>query len=169
MFIDALMLLDPAATAITVTADSTNIWDVHLTTGLPATETWGRDMGIGDHVLDVRVMIQQTFTAGGAATLQTSLRGAPDAGSNAPGAFYDMIMTGVIPVANLLTGKTLMKAPLPAKCYPMDASEAAPRFYKMTYTVATGPMTAGTVETAIVDHNSEQSDRQYGAGFAVNN
>lgn len=169
MFEDALMLLDPAATAITVTAVSTNVFDAHMTTGLPATLSTGRDLGIDGHVLDIDVIAQQTFTAAGAATLQVSLQGAPDAGGNAPGGYYDMIMTGVLAKANLVTGKHLMKTPLPMKTYAMDGTETAPRFYALKYTVATGPFTAGEVQSMIMPHDGMDSNRQYASGFTVAN
>jgi len=132
MQIDSLLVFDPSGTAITVTADSTNILDMGAE----------RDMGPGSK-LRAFIAIQTTFTAAGAATLQVQLMGAPNNGG-VPGAFAILSQTDAIGKANLTIGETI-DMPLPAMPPQMGALHP-PRFYKLHYIVGTGPMTAGSVE-----------------------
>lgn len=166
MILDALLMFDGASNplagvAITVTRDSTNELDMKNQ----------RDMGIGDNVLDILVLITETFTAGGAATLVVSIQGARDNGG-APGTYYPMVNSPTYAVAQLTAGRELLRAPLPmwdpasAGAVAADAA-AVPRFYKLVYTVATGPMTAGKVISTLVDHSGRQANRSYPSGIPV--
>jgi hypothetical protein len=68
MLLDSTQVFDPAGTAITVTASSTNVLDMGV----------ARDMGIGDDPLVLVVLSDGTFAAAGAATLNIALQGSPD-------------------------------------------------------------------------------------------
>lgn len=153
MYLDKLLQLDPAGTAITVTAASTNVLDGQQV----------RDLGIGDHAerLTFFVTVGAAFTAVGAATLTIQVQGSVD---NAVWTTY--VQTDAIPKANLTAGKVI-KVPLP----PQDAAPHAagrPRYYRLNYVVATGPFTAGTVESDLVPE-AQQNDLYYAPGFTVAN
>lgn len=156
MWVDALNLFDPTNTPVTVSADSTNQFDV-VGTGLPASPQ-GRDLGPGAK-LSVRVCLQQTFLAAGAATLQVVLKAAPDNGG-VPGAFAILAQTDAIPKANLVAG-AFIELPIPPQPPQSEAAPPAesgpPRFYKLGYVVANGPFTAGQVESFIVDEASSNN------------
>lgn len=168
MFLDGLMLFDPANTAITVSAASVNVFDAGATNLQNPTGNQSRDLGAGDEILSVFAIIQQAFAAAGAATLQASIQGAPD-NAGAPGAFFDMMMTGVLPKANLTLGRELLRTPLPMNTPAASNTDFPPRFYRLNYTVATGPFTAGQVESGLTTAKSRQASFAYAAGFAPQN
>lgn len=177
MILDALEAFDPAGTAITTTADSTNILDAGLLNAQEPGQgtTFGlqqRDLGpsySGDDSLDILVQIQTTFTATGSATLQVSIKAAVDAGATAsaqtPGTFYDQVMTGALPVANLTSGREILRTPIPRWQVCAANVNTRPRFYKLTYTVATGPMTAGAVQAGLVSSKGRQDAHAYPSGI----
>jgi hypothetical protein len=154
MMIDGLLIFDPAATLITVTAPSTNVLDLGV----------GRDLAPGGPVLDVFGMVNTTMTAAGAATLQASIQGAPDNGG-VPGTWVDLMMTGLLPVANLVAGVEFLRTPLPYLNPAMAGNTKLMRFLRLNYTVATGPFTAGAVYTALIPHGGRQNNIPYGSGF----
>lgn len=170
MLIDSNLVFDPSGTAITASADSTNVIDA-CGTGLPASPQ-GRDLGPGAKPLKVRVCVQTAFTAVGAATLQVVLKAAPDNGSGAPGTYAILSQTDAIPKASLVAG-AYIDLPIPPAPPQMDVAppdEIAghmPRFYKIAYVVGTGPMTAGTVEAMVVSGDADTNFGGYTAGFAV--
>jgi hypothetical protein len=152
MLIDSLCLFDPAATALTVTAVSTNVLDT-VGTGLPPSPQ-GNDIGIGPQ-LKARVCFLTTLTAGGAATLTIQLQAAPDNGG-VPGGYIILMQTDAMPVAKLIAGAfvDLEVPPLPPQGETLPPNEApanVPRFYRLNYIVATGPFTAGTIEAFLTD------------------
>lgn len=159
MFLDALMLFDPAGTAITATATSTNVYDAGA----------DRDLGSGSPKLDILVLVQQAFAAAGAATLQVSLQGAVDNGSGAAGTYYDFVMTGVLPKANLTLGRALLRTAMPLNQPAASNTDFPARFYRLNYTVATGPFTAGTVEAAVILSDGRQDNVGYASGFSTAN
>jgi len=146
--------------AITTTADSSLIdvtgagsgnapamkGGVNSTTG--AALVIGVDYGAGDGKaqLSLNLTVGTTFTAAGAATLTVTLLAAPDNGSNAPGSYTTLLSTAAIPVASLVAG-AVFNFPIPP--IQLATGEALPRFYKLTYTVATGPMTAGKISAGL--------------------
>lgn len=160
MFLDALLAFDPANTAITVTAVSTNVLD----------QVAQRDMGVNPEMpLDIVVLIQAAFTAAGAATLQTALQGAVDNGAGAPGTFFDFIMTGALPVANLTLGREILRTTLPKKQAAASNVSTPPRFYRLNYTVATGPMLTGQVQSVLIPAHGRQDNHAYPPGVAISN
>ena len=89
-----------------------------------------------------------TFTAAGAATLTVQLQEAPDtATSGTPGTWTPIAQTDAIPVANLTAGTKIAEFTIPPKG-PEVVASAFPRFFRLNYVVATGPMTAGTIAFA---------------------
>lgn len=133
MILDSKACFDPAASAITVTRASTNIIDL-LNAG---------DYGIAgeDHPLKVSVFGDGLFAAAGAAALDIAVQGAPDNGSGAPGTYSTYATLNTLTLAEL-ANKMLWLIDLPTR----RIGAAFPRFLRLYYTVATGPMTAGSVQ-----------------------
>lgn len=122
-----------AGAAVTVTRVSTNVIDWLI----------GRDMGAGA-ILGVHCDILQTFTAGGAATLVVDLEVCDTVG----GTYLNILTTPALPVAQLIAGTSIFRYGFPINQL-LNATagilKAPGRFCRLNYTVATGPMTAGTV------------------------
>jgi Bbp16 len=158
MILDAPLVLS-SAQAITVTAPSSRIIDVSgqgsgnapgVIYGTQAS-VFGEDIGTGGPAASapqLAVFVSTTFTAGGAATLTIQLQAAIDNGSNAPSTWDTIAQSDAIPVADLTTGlpnEPIWSVTVPRR-YP---SQGLPRFYRVNYVVATGPMTAGALNAAI--------------------
>jgi hypothetical protein len=169
MIFDALELFDPAGTAITVTAVSTNVLDVGITGAQQPTGNQQRDIGpayVGFDSLDVFVLIVAAFTAAGAATMQVSIQAAVD-NAGVPGTYYDQVMTGAIPVANLIAGRDVLRTPVPRWAVAISNVNTRPRFYRLNYTIATGPMTAGTMFSGLVSSSGRQDAHSYPSGIPI--
>lgn len=165
MYLDKMLEFDPANTAVTVTADSVNILDMGV----------ARDMGSapeGIGTLEIGVFVTTAFTAGGAATLNIQIQGAAESapGSGVPGAFTVLAESGPIPKASLVAGArfdVVVPSQIPGA--------AIPRFYKLTYTVATGPFLTGKLQaelTSGLEHQPVGTTSVlsgYAAGVTVNN
>lgn len=113
--------------AITATADSTNIIDLGSTR-----------MGEGEPI-PLNIQVEESFTAAGAATLTVSvLCDDNEAFSSAQ---------------TLYTSPAIGKATL-VKGYRLPGFSTLPigteRYIKLVYTVATGPMTTGKINAALV-------------------
>lgn len=141
------------AQAVTVTANSSNVIDT-LPSGGPNTKS-----GIGDGQ-DVSLFAQvgTTFTAGGAATMVISLVSADDAALTVnPIVHY---ATAAIAVASLTAKSRPVQIDLPYGKYR--------RYVGLTYTVATGPMTAGAITAGLVeDLQTLNGTVDYAKGFTV--
>lgn len=129
MILDSTLALDgPGFVAITATRDSTNVLDMGV----------ARDMGIGTP-LYLAVFGNGLFAAAGAATLSIAFRGSADDST-----YYTYSQGAVLSIAQLNAGgyflPIVVPRPLATGAMPM------PRYYKMVYTVATGPFTAGAVQ-----------------------
>src|SRR4051812_33589370 len=95
---DRLIEFDATGTAITVTAVSTNVLDLHGASLIPApsaTVKPGRDIGAASGYSQPRLLVQATeaFAAVGAATLQVQVQAAPDNGAGAEGAYATYVET----------------------------------------------------------------------------
>lgn len=174
MILDSLEAFDPATTAITVTAVSTNVLDMGIINAQQPGGNQQRDVGpayTGWDSLDIFIQIGTAFTATGAATLQVSIQAAVDAGgggsAQTPGTFYDQVMTGALPVANLTAGREILRTPIPRWSVCASNVNTRPRFYRLNYTVATGPMTAGTVLSTIVGSSGRQDNHPYISGIPL--
>lgn len=173
MLIDKLLEFDPNPTAITVTAVSTNVLDLHGASLIPApsaTVKPGRDMGIGaalGAMPKLMVLVVETFTAVGAGTLQVQVQGAPDNGAGAEGAYATYAETPAIGKATLVAGVRIFDIDLPRMIPTPPTPALMPRFIRLNYIVATGPMTAGKVCSELV--LGRDDNPQYLPGIAVNN
>ena len=152
MILDSNLILSQAQ-AVTVTAASTSVIDLAgVGVGVPAPNKFGtaaifgEDIGIGDGVSPPNILCQvgTAFTAGGAATLQVQLQEAADTGANTgtPGTWNTIAQTDAIAVATLVAGQKLAEFTIPPR-YPGQTT--FPRFYRLNYVVATGPMLTGTI------------------------
>lgn len=173
MLIDKLLEFDPNPTAVTVTANSTNVLDLHGASLIPApsaTVKPGRDMGIGSAqgaVPKLMILVVEAFTAAGAATLQVLFQGAPDNGAGAEGAYATYAETPAIPKATLTLGVRIFDIDLPRMLPTPPTPALMPRFLRLNYVVATGPMTAGKVCSEVV--LGRDDNPQYLPGIAVAN
>lgn len=104
MIQDANLQFDPAGTAITTTAVSTNVLDLGV----------NRDMGVGDSQLKLLCTVGTSFaSATPGATLNVQLLGAPDNGSGAPGAYSVLGESGVLPLGRLTAGQKIAQLDVP--------------------------------------------------------
>lgn len=166
MILDSNLIFDPRGTAITATAVSTNVID----DGIVGQIGNGRDLGIGaEGALRLLILSSGTFTAGGAATLTIDIQGAPDNGSGAPGTYVTYASSGPLSLAqlNAFPGSVAQSV----KLFPIDLPvreagvTAMPRFYRLNYTVATGPFTAGTIEAYLTNNRDDMA--LYPSGFTT--
>lgn len=132
--------------AVTATANSTNVVDLSL----------ARDVGEGDD-LYVQFTVGTAFTAAGSATLTpTIVVSAADTLSTPT----TIATAGTIAVATLVAGYSFA-----VRLNPLIASLGL-RYLGAIYTVATGPMTAGTITADIVTE-IQDGKKFYASGFTV--
>lgn len=133
MILDQFLQLDPAATAITVTAASTNVIDLSN----------ARDLAIGDAFESPEVVLTITtaFTAAGAATLRVQWQGSTDNIT-----FTTFCQTDDIPKANLTAGTVIKLRASPTPPHAVGL----PRYHRLNYVVSTGPFTAGKLQADFV-------------------
>lgn len=141
MITDALCLLSNAQ-AVTATAVSTNSYDLGV----------AREMS-DDGELFIVTTVGTTVTAAGAATVQLQL--VQSVNSDLSSATI-VAQTDAIPKASLVAGFTITN-PIPRGI--------TARYVGLQYTVATGPLTAGTFTANIVVDSQE--NRRYAANFAI--
>lgn len=141
--------------AITVTAPSTGIIDmagVGVGNAPPNTfgtaTVFGQDIGIGDGMSppNLTCIVGTAFTAAGAGTLQVQIQASVDAGAPGytPSSWLTLVETPALSLAQLIAGAQIAEYTIP----PRAPGQAFPRFYRLNYIVATGPMTAGTIAFA---------------------
>lgn len=141
-------LLMSDAQAVTVTAVSTNV--INLNGGTPGftTDTLGNTMDndpAKSPELDVLITVTEQFTAVGAATLTIQLQGDDDPAQGSPTA---LAVTPAIGKAALVPGYQVRLALPPGNA-------AADKYLGLTYTVATGPMTAGKITAGLIQRGSK--------------
>jgi hypothetical protein len=146
MILDKLLLMSNAQ-AITASANSTDVIDLGVAS----------DIGNGEDI-EILCVVGTAFTAAGAATLQVALQGSTDNST-----FTDMVVTRAIGKADLVAGAEACKFRIP----PVAAGQNPPRYLRMSYTVATGPMTAGTITAGVVQER--QNNRAYAPGISISN
>jgi hypothetical protein len=126
--------------AITTTAASTNSLDLGATgTVYGTTAAIVRDIGKGEPEVDLLVQATAAFTAVGAATLTITLQ---TDDNSAFSSATDALVLGPFPKATLVAGWKL-----PVQYMPESINE---RYFRLNYTVATGPMTAGNLTAGVV-------------------
>lgn len=141
MITDALCLLSNAQ-AVTATAVSTNSYDLGV----------AREMA-DEAELFIVTTVGTTVTAAGAATVQFQLVQSANADLSAA---TIIAQTDAIPKALLVAGFTLTN-PIPRG--------VTSRYIGLQYTVATGPLTAGTFTANILI--DPQDNRRYATNFAI--
>lgn len=122
--------------AITSTAASTNYIDLG-----PIDSSTTREMGYGVP-LDLLVLVNTAFTATGAATLTITLEVDDNTSFSSATTVWS---SGAIAKASLVSGYQI-----PLQYVPKGVNE---RYMRFNYTVATGPMTAGTITAALGSGN----------------
>ena len=132
--------------AVTTTANSTNIVDL----------SQARDVGEGED-LYVQFTVGTAFTAGGAATLTPTIVVSAADSLTTP---TTIATAGTIAVATLVAGYSFA-----VRLNPLIASLGL-RYLGAIYTVATGPMTAGTITADIVTE-IQDGKKFYASGFTV--
>ena len=128
--------------AVTASAASTDIIDLGA----------ARDMGNGES-LELVILVTETVTAAGAATVTFTLETDDNAGFSST---FVLASSGAVAKAALTAGTEVLRVKVP-----LDAE----RFLRTNYTVATGPLTAGKF-TAFLAHD-RQASKAYASGFAV--
>ena len=132
--------------AVTATANSTNVVDLSL----------ARDVGEGEE-LYVQFTVGTAFTAAGAATLTPTIVVSAADSLTTP---TTIATAGTIAVATLVAGYSFA-----VRLNPQIASLGL-RYLGAIYTVATGPMTAGTITADIVTE-IQDGKKFYASGFTV--
>ncbi len=123
--------------AITVTRVSTNTIDL-ATTNI--------DLGQLDSLWLV-ILATAAFTAAGAATLTVDLVDDDNAALSSPATL--LTLANAVGKASLIAGYTIFKGRLPL-------GKITQRYLGLNYTVATGPMTAGTVRAFLTPNVDAQ-------------
>lgn len=144
MIQDKLLMFDEDA-AITVTRNSTNVIDLLRT---------DQDLGTGENMY-VTVIVTTAFTAAGSATLQVAVVTDDNASLSSPTTLQDQ--PAVIAVASLILGYRL-----DIRIHPSALFE---RYLGLVYTVATGPMTAGAINSSVA--HDIQRWRAYAKNYAT--
>lgn len=144
MIFDRTLLLSNKQ-AITVTGPSTNVIDL-LATG----KAYGnnaalkRNLGIGPMV-PFLIQVTQDFAAAGAATLTLELQTDDNEAFASPAAVWN---SGAIPIADLKAGENLGLVNYLPKG--RNGRGIVERYFRLVYTVATGPFTAGAIMAGVV-------------------
>lgn len=147
--------------ALTVTAPSTGTYDTAgLGVGVPVTNitgivnnavaVFGNDLGGGGPLAEgpqLQVIVNTAFAAAGAATMRFELQAAIDNGAGSPGTWDTIVQSDDIPVALLIPGDNPIISYTVPKRYP---GQGFPRFYRLNYLIATGPMTAGALSAQLL-------------------
>jgi hypothetical protein len=141
--------------AITATRVSTNIID-WLT---------GRDVGSAVP-LTMHVIVATSFTSSSATTLQVSYQVC----ATTNGTYKDLILSPIIPLAQLVPGTPLFRYDLPVNQV-LNATAgvlATPgRYGQLNYTVATGPFSGGTVFAYITARDDRNQYWSYPSAYTV--
>lgn len=133
--------------------DITQIFDgtppntgANITTSRVSTNTLdmliGREMGATEP-LGIHVDVLTAFTAGGAATLRIDFEVSADNIT-----FYSILESALIPVASLVAGARIFRYAWPVNQELNTTTgvlKTPGRYYRLNYTVATGPMLTGAV------------------------
>lgn len=140
------------AQAITTSAVSTDTLDLGPlgSAGAPNANT-RRDIGQGEP-LTFFVHVRAGFTAGGAATLQAQLQTSDDNST-----WVTLSDTGAVALANLGAGARVVAQSVP---------RGVRRYLRVNYVVGTGPMTAGSVDAALVLDYQDPSNN-FGSGYKL--
>lgn len=137
--------------AVTATAISTNVYDL-FPVGNAVNSNAVRDIGVGEDVYLV-VQVDAAATAAGAATVTVTLESSTTADlATSPTVHF---ASATYALAALTGSKTLFAMKLPADAYK--------RYIGVRYTVATGPLTAGSFSAFFA--KDIQAFRAYTKGY----
>lgn len=136
-----------SAQAVTVTAASTDVIDQGV----------ARDLMPGQ-VIQVLAQVGAQFTAAGAATLQVQFQGSSD---NVTYSTY--AESRAYALAELAPGARILDIDVPGR----NGPAVLPRYIRLNYVVATGPMTGGTLTAGLVAERGDQV--YYPPGVAIVN
>jgi len=128
--------------AVATTAPSTDIVDLGA----------ARDIGNGEP-LELVILVTETVTATGAATVTFTLETDDNAGFSST---FVLASSGAMAKAALTTGTEVLRVKVP-----LDAE----RYLRTNYTVAAGPRTAGKFTAFLAPYR--QASRAYASGFTV--
>lgn len=130
------------AQAVTASAASTDIIDLGAV----------RDLGNGEP-LELVILVGTTVTADGAATVTFALQTDDNDGFSSAAT---LASTAAIGKASLTAGTEVLRVKVP-----LDVE----RYLRVYYTVATGPLTAGTFTAFLAA--DRQANKAYASGFTV--
>lgn len=156
----------------TGTQTSTNVLDLGVTGGLPASAVNGggaRDIGIGDDPA-MKLLVQVLTAFVGGTSLAVAVQGAPDAGSNTPGTYTTMTTGPIVAEASLIAGARLLDQDMPRQV----AGQALPRYLRLSY-INVGTHTAGAIQGFLVIDRHDLPEQAnavlggYPAGISVAN
>ncbi len=162
-----------AAQALTVTAVSTNVYDTAgLGIGNAVTNafgvqntSFGEDLGGGGPGVSAPQLLAKvgtTFTAGGAATMQVQLQAAVDVTNTGLPVTWDTILqTDTVAVALLTAGAQIANFTVPDRYL----GQGFPRFYRLNYIIASGPMLTGTMNAFLATGIDDATSQIYPSGF----
>lgn len=158
MIIDGLLQFDPPASAVTVTRPSTNVIDLLNQ----------RDLGESiPPAMQVYVGVDTLFTSGGGTgTLVVQMQGSSDNVNWFTYAESRAFTTAELAVVGRLLSMAWPSVPVGTPGSG-NVAGAAPRYLRLNYVVAAGPMTAGKLNAQLV--LDAQSTRQYPAGITIQN
>lgn len=126
---------------------------------------FGEDVGIGSHRPELNVTIGDAVVSGGGGTVNFKLEAAPDtAGTYQPGTYTVLAETGPITAANLTAGQIVARFPF----LPAFPATLRPRYLRITATIATASVTAGSIASALVTtYRDDQANKQAAANYSV--
>ena len=166
MIIDGLLLLTGTSNGATATIAgsaytdspttgtqaSSNVIDLGVTSGVPASASGGgaRDIGVGDDPsMKITAIVTTAFTGG--TSLQLQVQGAPDNGVGGQGAYTTMWTSPVFAEASLVAGAQLANIDFPRVIF----GQVLPRFIKLNF-ISVGSHGAGAIEASVVIDRDDQ-------------
>lgn len=177
MFLDSALIFNSYTTpvAVTVTGDSSIVDVTGAGVGVAPSMTNGGSIGIdlgagdGAAIPSVNITVGTTIVGTGNTTFTVSLKAAPQTSSTdySQGTYTTLATTqafAVPPVGSSLTAGTVINLPIPS----LAPGQALPRYYKLTYTIANGPLTAGKVSAGVVLSQPELNSTYGSEGGLLN-
>lgn len=139
----------------TATGDniSTNVTDMGPLSGTPNANT-GRDLGQGED-LWFDALVTAAVTSGGAATVDFRFR--TDSAASLTSAPVDLISSGAIAKATLITGYQAVRTRLPSATYK--------RYIGANANIGTAVLTAGTFNVKLLKNIG--ANTKYAGGFSI--